>query len=58
MGQKGPDEDALPMCSRLHRTGKYSHHDLPKTFWIHWGLDRHKLVAKHRELFQLERGKL
>lgn len=46
-GQKAPDETAIPMCSALHRTGKYSQHAIPKTFWSYWNLDRSALIEKY-----------
>lgn len=48
MRRKSPDETCLPMCSNLHRTGKFSHHSLPRTFWDHWKLDREALILEYQ----------
>ncbi len=48
MKRKAPDETCLPMCMGLHRTGRYSHHSLPRTFWDHWDLDREMLILEYQ----------
>lgn len=46
MGQKTGDENCLPLCVSAHRTGKYSHHALGKSFWSFWGINREAEVEK------------
>lgn len=55
VGQKAPDETAVPMCGRAHRTERYAHHRIPKSFFRHWGLDRDELIARFQKLFQNKR---
>lgn len=47
LGQKCPDRQALPICSRHHQRGRDSVHVLGRSFWDHWKLDRFALIAAH-----------
>lgn len=54
LGQKCDDREALPICTRHHRTGAFSVHVLGKGFWTHYGLDRDKLIAEYQERYDAE----
>lgn len=51
MSQKGPDDQALPMCTDDHRLNPTSHHRAGKSFWGLHGLDRDALIAEHRRRY-------
>jgi hypothetical protein len=49
--QKGPDWEAVSLCSRHHRTGKDSYHVLGRNFWTHWKLDREVVIWHLQEMY-------
>lgn len=51
LGQKCPDQEALPLCILHHRTGEHAHHVLGKKFWQFWKLSRHELVAEFQKQY-------
>lgn len=54
LSQKGPDREAIPLCSYHHRLGSVSHHRLGKRFWDHHGIDRERMISNLNEKFQEE----
>ena len=45
LGQTCPDRQAVPLCSKHHRTGPYAHHVLGKKFWVFHRLERGAVIA-------------
>ena len=50
MGQKAPDETAVPMCPVAHRTGRWAFHSMPRSFFQHWSLDRELLILRYQHM--------
>jgi len=44
LGQTCPDRQAVPLCSKHHRTGPYAHHVLGKRFWVFHRMDRGAVI--------------
>lgn len=55
-GQKCSDYETLPLCGAHHVQGAESHHVLQKRFWLVWGLDRLKLIAKYNRQYEKEKA--
>lgn len=54
-GVKCADRESIPLCKREHHQhGKFSHHELRKGFWEHWGIDREKLLTELAIAFEDE----
>ena len=56
LSQKCPDSEALPVCGRHHRHGRYSLHRFGKKFWKFHGIDRDELIKHYQDLFTIEAG--
>lgn len=58
LGQKAPDETAVPLCGFHHLISPLSIHRYGKLFWRFWNLDKEAEIARLQALFiEQERGR-
>lgn len=51
-GARCHDAQAIPLCSRHHRTGKDAQHVLGRGFWGFHALDRWETIRKYRRAYE------